>query len=160
MTTPASNFMNFVTWLNDSYIRYFIAWGYEQLPQQHSGGDVDICVSQQHYQFVSFELRSRGYVPTKCGRYSNMTPASTDTTHLHEHFAAPEQFTIDMFTTFCFAYEGQTTVLMIDPFSYEPARIQQGAFWTASPFIESLFTSLRVLGGRQDCVKRLIKFLG
>ena len=150
LTTATSDFMSFIRWLNSQSIDYFIAWGYEQLPEIHSGGDVDICVNPQHYMMVEHELRLRGFTPANCARHGEG--------HYHGHFGSPNEFTIEIFSSLCFGYEGKITVLNI---SYEHfTHAKRGEILISSPVTEALFTNLRVLGGRKDCLKRLEKFLG
>lgn len=145
-----SEFIDFVWWLNKEKIQYIIPWGYETLPTP-SGGDVDVCVSYSDYNRVANELIRHGYAVTNC--------TATHVKHIHGYFTRPDSYTIDMFTSFCFAYKGKTTVLNIDPKYFLASRVWERDYWIATPAVEALFTSLRILGGRGDCVKRLEKYL-
>lgn len=172
-----SEFLDFVKWLNDSKIQYIIPWGYETLPTP-SGGDVDLCVSFGDYATVAEELKQRNYTATSCPKATeyetalfkatsdllNMRRSPLDDPHLpikhyHEYFTQPNRYTIDMFTTFCFAHGGKTTVLNIDPKYFLATRVWERDYWIATPAVETLFTCLRIIGGREDCVKRLDKYL-
>lgn len=151
MDSKASKLTNFIEWLNNSSIPYLIPWGYEKLPEELSGGDVDLCVHPEHYLAVAKELLRRGYSYANCPAYS--------LTHMHAHFAQTGYHSIDLFSSFCFAFEGKTTVLNIDVKAFLFGKIKHGDFWISSPLVELLFTALRIVGGRKDCIERLRKFL-
>lgn len=143
-----NSFAEFVKWLNDS-ASYFIAWGYEGLPEHPSGGDVDIYVHPDDFVKVYSFLVQKGYAATDC-----------IVNHKHAHFSCEAQYSIDLFSSFCFAFEGKTRILVVDnPNLFLHGRIRRGSFWIASPIIELLFNSLRVIGGRKDCMKRIEKYL-
>jgi len=153
----ASKFAEFIQWLNDSSIPYFIAWGYEDLPKQNSGGDVDIYVHPSYFEQVIDKLVKKNYSYIYC-------PAN----HKHAHLSCINGYSIDLFCSFCFAYKGKTTVLNIkDPelLLYGKRFVTKNkygldGFWVASPILEALFNALRVIGGRIDCITRVEKFFG
>ena len=148
MDSKAATFTAFIDWLNHSAIVYFIPWGYEELPFHLSGGDVDLYVHPKQYATVTRELLRRGYAQSQC-------PASHD----HAQFAQAGYHSIDLFSSFCFSFEGKTTLLHIDANHLIQGRTKRGMLWIASPVVELLFTALRVVGGRTDCITRLKKFL-
>lgn len=156
MISVASKFAAFIQWLNNGSIPYFIAWGYENLPEQNSGGDVDIYVHPSHFDYVVASLAMKSYSFINC-------PAN----HKHTHLNCMDSYSIDLFSSFCFAYKGKTTVLSIkdpDQLLYGRRYVEKSSygfdgFWIASPMVEALFNSLRVIGGRSDCIKRVEKFL-
>ena len=151
MTSAMPEFEGFIYYLNSTLTSYFVAWGYEELPEKHSGGDVDICIHPHHYGYVADELRHRGYSSTKCPNYDNE--------HHHEHFTRSGCYTLDLFDSFCFAYNGRTVVLKLDPFYLFKGFRRKGKISIASPTVELLFTSLRIIGGRKDYIKKLEKYL-
>lgn len=152
----ASKFAEFIQWLNNLSIPYFIAWGYENLPEQNSGGDIDIYVHPSHFDQVVDKLVEMDYSYVNC-------PAN----HKHTHLSCINSYSIDLFSSFCFAYKGKTTVLSIenpDLLLYGKRFVHKSTygingFWVASPIVEALFSSLRVIGGREDCMKRVEKFM-
>lgn len=154
MTSAVANFTSFIEWLNRSYIPYFIAWGYERLPEEHSGGDVDICVYPSCYMAVAEELARRGYSSAKCPAYSEA--------HRHEQFAQSGSYSLDIFSSFCFPFMGKIMVLNVDSERiFRVGRIRWKEFWVSSPIAETLFTALRIVGGRKDenCMERIKKHL-
>lgn len=151
MTTAASDFIDFIEWLNESATPYFIAWGYEKLPEHPSGGDVDMYVHPAHYSIVAKELEHLGYSPTRCPAFNE--------NHKHAQFSRTGKHTIDLFSSFCFAFMGKTTVFIADPTLVLHGRTKMKQFWVSSPIIETLFSLLRVIGGRKDCMERATKYL-
>lgn len=151
MTCATSSFINLIEWLNHAAIPYFIAWGCEKLPEHLSGGDVDMYVHPTYYSMVAEELEHRGYSSTKCPAFGE--------NHKHGQFARARSHTIDLFSSFCFAFMGKTTVFIADSNLLLHGRTKVKQFWVSSPIIETLFNSLRVIGGRKDCMKRITKYL-
>jgi len=143
--------MNFIAWLEQYSIPYFIAWGYENLPDQHSGGDVDMYIHPEHYAMVAEELARRNYSSAKCPAYGS--------DHKHEQFAQSGCYSLHLFSNFCFDFMGKTLVLTIDPQQILQDRTKWKEFWVSSPMVEMLFTALRILGGRKDanCMERIKK---
>ena len=149
MTSAPSNFLSLLNWLNDSAIPYFIAWGYESLPEQPSGGDVDLYVHPGSYDIVAHELTQRGYA----------SDLLENEEHLPAQFGCAGLHTIHLFSSFCFNFQNKVTRLRIDAHHLLQGRLFVNGMWVANPTVELLFTALRFMGGRTDVVNRLNKFL-
>ena len=151
--SPELKFVNFVGWLSRQKIIYFVAWGYEKLPEKIHGGDVDMFVHPAYYHEVEERLLGMGYTTRECPKYSEV--------HKHVWFRHEEFYCIHVFTSFCFYCGGKWFLLKVDAKDLTcNLRYKQGTdIRIPSPAIEALFTALRVYGGRSDCVVRLRKFV-
>jgi len=147
----AFNFRSFVNWLNEKAVLYCVPWGYEKLPEEPSGGDVDMYVHPHVFRKVADELKRRGYTASNCPHYHEK--------HHHTYFSRTDCFTIDLFDSFSYSHKGKTHLLMIPPKFILEGRFFWNAMCVASPIVELLFTALRVIGGRTDCMKRLEKYI-
>lgn len=137
--------------MNDAAVFYCVAWGYEKLPEQPSGGDVDMYMHPLAFSSVTKELKRQGYMASNCPHYCER--------HHHTHFAHADCFTIDLFDSFCYSHDGKSHLLMIDPHRILEGRFFWNGIWVASPVVELLFTTLRVIGGRADCMSRVHKYV-
>ena len=151
--SPALKFANFVGWLSRQKIIYFVAWGYEKLPDKIHGGDIDMFVHPGYYFEVKEKLLEMGYVAHECPKHGVL--------HKHEQFSHRGLYNLHIFDSFCFGSAGKYFLLNIDQ-KYLTCNLQykKGTdIRIPSPAIEALFTVLRVYGGRSDCVVRLKKFM-
>lgn len=153
VTVPESKFVSFVGWLSRHRVIYFVAWGYEKLPEEVHGGDIDMFVHPAYYPEVKERLLGMGYRAHKCPKYCEL--------HKHEMFSHKELYSLHVFDSFCFSSMGKYFLLNVDPNDLTcNLRYKKGTdIRIPSPVIETLFTSLRIYGGRSDCVSRLKKFV-
>lgn len=151
--SPELKFVNFVSWLSRQRIIYFVAWGYEKLPEKIHGGDIDMFVCPAYYFEVKERLLDKGYVAHRCPKYSD--------SHKHEQFCHKELYNLHIFDSFCFSSAGKYFLLKVDQkYLTSNLRYKKGTdIRIPSPVIETLFTALRVFGGRSDCVSRLKKYV-
>jgi len=149
------NFKQFIEWMNDN-TEYVVLWGYEGLPEQIHGGDVDIFISPVEYEKVVDELHRRGYRSSLCPHYSDL--------HRHEQVARQGDYTLHLCDSFCFVIDGKSYLLKVPATDilqkrrlklWEPEK----GFWISSRTVEALLTALRVIAGRKDCMNRLKNFL-
>jgi hypothetical protein len=150
VTSAASNFTDFITWLN-SHAQYVILWGYEELPEHIHGGDVDIFIRPIDYEIVVEELHRKGYSSSMCPHYSDK--------HRHEQLSREGDYTLHLCDSFCFIFQEKVYLLKLHYNYFLRHRIYAGSFWVAEPMTEAFLTALRIIGGRKDCMTRLEKFL-
>ena len=153
MISPELHFVNFIGWLARQKIIYFVAWGYEGLPEKIHGGDVDMFVHPAYYFEVKEKLLQMGYRAHKCSKYCE--------SHKHEMFSHEESYNLHIFDSFCFSSAGKYFLLKLEPNELTcRLRYKKGTdIRIPSPAIEMLFTALRIYGGRKDCVSRLNKYI-
>ena len=153
MISPELHFINFVSWLSRQKIIYFVAWGFEKLPEKVHGGDVDMFVHPSYYFEVKEKLLENDYVAHRCPKYS--------ASHKHEQFSHKELYKLHIFDSFCFSSAGKYFLLNVDTkYLTCNLRYKKGTdIHIPSPVVEALFTALRIYGGRLDCVSRLRKFV-
>ena len=149
MTSAEHNFMDFITWLND-HAQYVILWGYEGLPEQIHGGDVDIFIRPEDYDSVVEELHRRGYSSATCPHYNSK--------HKHEQLSREGDYTLHLCDSFCFTIKEKTYLLILHH-NYILRHKRFISFWVADPMTTAFLTALRVIAGRKDCMTRLKKFL-
>jgi hypothetical protein len=152
VTSAVSNFKKFIEWLESSGIPYFVPWGYEGLPEQIHGGDVDMFVLPGFYERVEENLVRLGYSVARCPIYSDR--------HRHAQFSRMDDYTIHLSDSFCFNFKGKYLLLNIDGEDLMGRAVRHdGWLWVADSVLELALTVLRIMGGRLDCMTRLKKFL-
>jgi len=150
-SVKSENFMKVIAFLHSEGITYMIPWGFESLPDENHGGDIDMCVSNIGYPRLADELKRQGYSAHPCPYYSKE--------HRHAQFARTDRYSLHIFDSFCFVLYGKPMLLTIDHQVLLWCRCHMRGMWVANPVLEMLFTCLRVMGGRTDCIKRLKKYV-
>lgn len=133
--------------LNTHRTIYYIAWGYENLPQ-HTGGDLDIFVYKPDYPIIQKILEENNYKHTPC-IYKKNNPS-----HLHDYYNK-DNLTIDLFNTLCLSINGKPYQLTL---TYTPTRKDN---IPVNPDLELLFNLLRHYTGRKEpqIIQRIQKYL-
>ena len=147
-TKAAYEFVKLIRWLKISGVPYFVAWGYEGLPDNHSGGDIDLYVHPDYYGKVAETLNARGYKSAPC-------PYK----HQHAQFGRTGYYTIHLFSSLCFKLGTSIRHTTISPDELLANRRQHGEIFVASPLVETFFSLLRYVSGRKDpqIIERIMK---